>query len=128
MTVRAPVGEVNIADTEYCIGRGVAALRSPHPAYAEQLVRSLRDRWAAEEAGTVFPAVNKSQVLTLPVIAPPDDEVDAFERDARPFYDVVAGAHAQVARLEALRDLLLPQLLDGRLKVTSDDAGRVEAS
>jgi len=38
MTVRAPVGEINVADREYCAGRGVAIIRSRHPAYAEQLM------------------------------------------------------------------------------------------
>src|SRR5687768_8359986 len=27
ISVRAPVGEINIADQEYCIGRGLAAIR-----------------------------------------------------------------------------------------------------
>ncbi|MDQ3758399.1 MAG: restriction endonuclease subunit S, partial [Actinomycetota bacterium] len=68
MTVRAPVGAVNVADTEVCVGRGVAAISSKYGTFTEFLIRSLGGRWASEESGTIFPAVNRKQVLGLPVV------------------------------------------------------------
>lgn len=120
MTVRAPVGEVNICRAQLCAGRGVAAIRSPHPAYAEQLVRSLRSSWAAQESGTIFPAVNKTQIESMPVPCPNDDAIDAFEQVARPLYELVAELESNADRLIELRNTLLPKLISGKLRVAED--------
>lgn len=54
MTVRAPVGSVNIARTEVCLGRGVAGITSPHRAFTEFLVKSLESRWRLRRPGRSF--------------------------------------------------------------------------
>jgi type I restriction enzyme S subunit len=120
LTVRAPVGEVNIVRDELCAGRGVAAIRSEHPAYAEQVMRSLRSSWAAQESGTIFPAVNGKQIAQMRVVEPPIHRVDQFEASARPLYDLAHGAEQQTSRLRAIRDELLPKLVSGKLRVADD--------
>ncbi len=73
VSVRAPVGDINMAWGKCCIGRGVAALRhksgtisfSYYSAWTIQ--PALREY---EQTGTVFGAINKSQFETLQVIAP----------------------------------------------------------
>ena len=117
MTVRAPVGAVNVARTEVCLGRGVAGIRSKHPAFAEFLVRGLSSRWASEESGTIFPAVNRKQVLGLPVQRPPGAEIEAFERFASPIVSTLATLHDETEALTAIRDALLPELISGEIRV-----------
>jgi type I restriction enzyme S subunit len=119
-TVRAPVGELNVADREYCLGRGVAAIRSDIPVYAEQLVRALAQRWSAEEAGTIFPSVNRSQILGLPIVRPPQAATEEFDRTFRPLFDSISELHRATRSLAAIRDAILPRLVAGSMLVSED--------
>jgi type I restriction enzyme, S subunit len=117
MTVRAPVGEVNVADDEYCVGRGVAVLRGPYPAYAEQLVRSLSDKWRSTEAGTIFPAVNVNQVKEMLAPCPPAEVAAAFEHAASPLYRLLQVMNYENKVLEQIRAALVPKLVSGEMRV-----------
>jgi type I restriction enzyme, S subunit len=117
MTVRAPVGAVNIARHELCVGRGVCALISDRPAFAEFLVRSLEPLWAGEESGTIFPAVSRKQIAGLQVVLPSKEAIDAFERFAQPLVDKLATLHDETESLRLIRDALLPKLVSGTIRV-----------
>lgn len=117
MTVRAPVGAVNVARTEVCLGRGIAAVTSTTPAFAEFLIRSLEGRWATEESGTIFPAVNAKQIRALTVVVPPPEEIRAFEDAAAPMVRQIAALDDESRTLAKIRDMLLPKLVSGALRV-----------
>lgn len=133
MTVRAPVGAINVADGEYCAGRGVAIVRGVHVAYTEQLMRYLERYWREHESGTIYPSVNRAQVVSIPAPKPPTAAIDEYEAQARPVYDLIGAlAHAQ-RRLASVRDGLLPKLVSGAIRVPDsydpDDAlGVIAAS
>ena len=71
VSVRAPVGDINMAWDRCCIGRGVAALRHKSGTmsftyYSTRTIQAaLRDY---EHTGTVFGAINKSQFEALRVV------------------------------------------------------------
>jgi type I restriction enzyme S subunit len=117
MTVRAPVGAVNIARTDVCLGRGVCGVASAYPAHAEFLIRSLRDRWGSEESGTIFPAVNKGQVAGLPVLIPPSSYLADFEEFTAPLVSKLALLHDESETLSRIHDDLLPKLISGQIRV-----------
>jgi type I restriction enzyme S subunit len=71
MSIRAPVGDLNIADKNCCIGRGLAALR-PKTLNGLYLFYNLAERkpWLSRLAtGSTFKSVTKSdlQLLDIPV-------------------------------------------------------------
>lgn len=71
MSIRAPVGDLNIADRNCCIGRGLAALR-PKTLNGLYLFYNLAERrpWLSRLAtGSTFKSVTKSdlQLLDIPV-------------------------------------------------------------
>jgi type I restriction enzyme, S subunit len=77
VSIRAPVGAVNIADQTYCIGRGLAAIR--FRTGAPLLRRHLIAYWARGLSrvaqGTTFEAVSKADLETLEIGWPdPDDQ------------------------------------------------------
>jgi type I restriction enzyme, S subunit len=125
MTVRAPVGAVNVARTAVCLGRGVAGIDSEHRAFSEFLMRSLKDRWASEEAGTIFPAVNRRQILDLPVAIPARQSIVEFEKAASPIVAMLAALYDERHALVAICDTLLPKLMSGDIRVQTAD--QVEA-
>jgi type I restriction enzyme S subunit len=117
MTVRAPVGAINVVNGEYCAGRGVAILRGPRPAYTEQLMRYLEPLWRERETGTIYPSVNRAQIVSLPAPKPADAAIETFEVRARPVYDLIGALATEQARLSAIRDNLLPKLVSGAIRV-----------
>jgi type I restriction enzyme S subunit len=73
MSVRAPVGPVNFATDEICIGRGLAAIRSGRELNRDflfyQLLR-LQPEIAGKE-GAVFASINKCEIEALPLAFAP---------------------------------------------------------
>jgi type I restriction enzyme S subunit len=120
VTVRAPVGDTNIALERCCIGRGVAAIRhsSGVTSYTYYLVRSLRSVFRGFEAeGTVFGAITKDSLLSIKHVVPPDELVQRFEQLCSPIDDMVEIAERESRTLAALRDALLPKLIRGEIRV-----------
>ena len=69
MSVRAPVGPINFADGEVCIGRGLAAIRSGTeitPEFLFYQLLHLRPELAGKD-GAVFPSINKSDIETVDI-------------------------------------------------------------
>ena len=126
VSVRAPVGDINMAIEDCCVGRGVAAVRHKtgsrsYTYYAMQSLRTLFDRFEAE--GTVFGSLNKRDFHNLPFLIPPTQVVAKFEQQLFPIDQLIETSEQQVQTLAELRDTLLPKLISGELRVP--DAERI---
>ncbi len=66
-TVRAPVGDINIALTKIAIGRGLAALKptSVSTKYLYYLLLSNRNLFTNNSSGTVYDSINKSALENI---------------------------------------------------------------
>ncbi len=116
VSVRAPVGDINRADEECCVGRGVAAVRhkSGAASYTYYAMESLYPEFGKFEAeGTVFGSINKKNFEGLKLVIPPEGLISKFE-------GIAASIDAQIQNLEVesrtlgnLRDTLMPKLLCG---------------
>ena len=124
VSVRAPVGDINVAWERCCIGRGVAALRhrsgsasyTYHSAWAMQ--RALREY---QHTGTVFGAINKGQFEALRMVDADPKTVNVFDSLAGPLDARVRSSVAESRTLASLRDALLPKLISGTLRVPAVD-------
>ena len=120
VSVRAPVGDINMAWERCCIGRGVAALRprSGAVSYGYCATQALQTHMREyEHTGTVFGAINRKQLARLPLQQPTPDVVRGFEKVVHPWDQTIRLRTAEVATLTALRDTLLPKLVSGELRV-----------
>jgi type I restriction enzyme S subunit len=74
LSVRAPVGRVNIASHECAIGRGLMAVRTNLPGdqlYLSYLLESLGTAWEAHSNdGTMFANLSKSALASMPIYWP----------------------------------------------------------
>ena len=72
ISVRAPVGDVNIADQEYCIGRGLAAIRfNGEPKYLFYLFVAIKEKLEElGKRGTTFRAITKNHLKNLKIPLP----------------------------------------------------------
>lgn len=73
MSVRAPVGPVNFATEEICIGRGLAAIRAQVELNSDFLFYQLLQLQPniAGKAGAVFSSINRSEIAALHIAFAP---------------------------------------------------------
>lgn len=73
ISVRAPVGDTNIADLNYCIGRGLASisLKNGDNKYLFYLLRSLQQKIEDKGTGSTFKAISKSILNNIEIPLPP---------------------------------------------------------
>jgi type I restriction enzyme, S subunit len=103
-----------------CVGRGVAAIRhlSGHRGYTYYLLSNLQPDLAAfEHTGTVFGAINRAQFEILKTVAPDPRVVSAFEALVSGLDERIRSNEIETATLAATRDLLLPKLMSGEIRV-----------
>ena len=83
MSVRAPVGDLNFAPADMCLGRGVCGIRmkNGNQDFLFYLLKYYMPRLLNRESGTVFGSVNRNDINGLEVEIP--DDVDIQRRIAR---------------------------------------------
>ena len=123
MSVRAPVGAVNIANNDCCIGRGLSALNSKigsttHLYYILNDLRIAFDQRNA--AGTTFGSITKEDLYNLPIVIPAKEVISAFDKICSPMFDRQMLLGEEIDTLIKQRDELLPLLLNGQVLVNSD--------
>ncbi|UPW12537.1 restriction endonuclease subunit S [Gordonia amicalis] len=124
ISVRAPVGRINIADTDITIGRGLSAIRAKDGRQA-LLLGHLREAFAEEDTmgndGAIFKSLGKAELAAVPVIVPPDVVADAANAVLADNLDMIRALTQGAQRLSSLRDLLLPKLVTSQIDVTALD-------
>ena len=118
MSVRAPVGDINVSKKRCCIGRGLASIEPFMKSYSfvlytikgqsEQL-----DLYNGE--GTVFGSINRKELEGLSVIIPPEDIINSFNELVTPLDTKIEELSDENDNLQIERDTLLPQLMSGSL-------------
>ncbi len=124
VSVRAPVGDINLASERCCIGRGVAALRHKcgGASFTYYTAWSLQEELRQyENTGTVFGAINKKQFEKLPTIDPGPAIIQAFEEIVSALDSRIENNERESRTLAQTRDLLLPRLMSGELRVAGAD-------
>jgi type I restriction enzyme S subunit len=122
VTVRAPVGDVNMAPEELCLGRGLAGVHhnSGSQSYTYYAMLSLQERFQEYESeGTVFGAINKVQFSGLEWVHPGVSLVEAFENSLSAVDEMIRLNELEASQLASARDALLPRLLSGELEPMS---------
>jgi hypothetical protein len=120
ISVRAPVGDINITHKECCIGRGLASAvsRTNKSAFLLYTLFSLKsdlDKFNAE--GTVFGSINRKALETLKILIPTNDLISKFEAIVASMDQQILILHIESENLKILRDTLLPKLMSGELKI-----------
>lgn len=120
VSVRAPVGDINMALEDCAIGRGVAAVRHKTgcSSYTYQFMNSISDVFARFNAeGTVFGSIGKKDFHSISHVKPPRDLVLAYGKLAAQSDNQIQRNERQSRTLAQLRDTLLPKLISGELRV-----------
>ena len=115
--VRAPIGEVNIAERPCVIGRGIAAIRGKQSHLGLfYLLKGHPELWETyQSSGTVFAGINKSDLhnAVIPVLR----DFEKLEQQLTPIHERAMHALRENQVLARTRDELLPLLMSGRITV-----------
>ena len=121
MSVRAPVGDINVAYEDCCIGRGLSAIRSKdnHQSFILYTMFALRERLNVFNGeGTVFGTINRDALNSMPITIPPKIVMDKFEKIVAPMDAIIRNNCEEIRYLETIRDTLLPRLMSGEVDVS----------
>ena len=122
LSVRAPVGDMNVALDECCIGRGLAALshKSNHFSYSYYLLKSLKNKFDLFNGeGTVFGSINQKDLKNITLIEPNRNLIDRFAELVFIFDQKIKINSLNISQLIDIRDTLLPKLLSGDVDVSN---------
>lgn len=122
VSVRAPVGDMNMAIEECCLGRGVAAFRYKHNrsfyTYTYYKMRSLMLQIKQfEDNGSVFGSIGKDDFKKIENDIPPKSLIEKFEKEVKTLDAKIYLNTTQIHTLTQLRDALLPKLMSGEVRV-----------
>ena len=118
MSVRAPVGTMNVALEECCIGRGLASLKekNSYDSFLLYLLESLQNVFDSYNGdGTVFGSINKKSIGNIKIVIPSIKVVESFHKMVSPLDEKIKFSHRESQRLATLRDTLLPKLMRGEI-------------
>ena len=121
LSVRAPVGDLNVAYEKCCIGRGLGAIHSKtgdssFMLYTMFALKPQLDVFNGE--GTIFGSINRDGLSNLPVNIPSAEEIAKFEATVRLMDNLIRTNYEEICRLQSIRDSLLPKLMSGEIDVS----------
>ena len=119
MSVRAPVGDLNVALEDCCIGRGLAALshKSNSLSFGLYQIKNLQNEFDIFNGeGTVFGSINQKDLKAIKVINPSFKIIKLFDDVCSSNELQIENLSREIIFLRKIRDELLPKLLSGEKK------------
>ena len=120
--IRATIGNIAIADKEYCLGRGVAAIRPNEDCffYALYFLKMTLDRLAHSATGSVIKGLSKPDISGMRILKPKKEISRFFNSTINPVFEKLKTNTSEIDTLTRLRDLLLPKLMSGEIRVEGE--------
>lgn len=120
LSVRAPVGSLNIAFEDCCIGRGLASIhgKNNNNTFVRYLLKN--NRWYFDNinnSGTTFGSITKDYLFEMPIIIPDDKLIALFELQSRLIEQQIYVNEQQTRKLQNLRNWLLPMFMNGQATI-----------
>jgi len=120
VSVRAPVGDINMAIEKCCVGRGLSAVRHKTGAYSYTFyaMKSIEPIFRGYEGeGTVFGSINKGNFENIEIISPDKNIITEFENIVNAIDDKIFNNSEEIKSLTQIRDSLLPKLMTGKIEI-----------
>ena len=120
MSSRAPVGVLAFSEVPIAINQGYIAILD-NKGYSKEFIylwlKSNIDTVHSFSNGSTFMEISKSTFKTLQLLIPPKQTLNDFQLLIKPFFEKIKSGQSQICTLKALRDTLLPRLMNGEVTV-----------
>jgi len=123
MTSRATIGAFAINQIPAATNQGFIAVRPRQDAdrfFLFEEMRSRVDEFLDNANGSTFLEISRGRFKQLPLELPAYEEITRLSERLQPLHSKAAQLASEAERLGALRDVLLPELLSGRISATPE--------
>lgn len=127
-TVRAPVGDLNIAPSKLCIGRGLAAISSDNQEFLYFLLKNNKNKYKNLSTGTIYSSINKTTLENTKFANPAKKYMSKYQAISFPMFESIKNLQKQNQKLAQTRDALLPKLMSGEIDVSNIEIDTGEES
>lgn len=111
-------GRLVKSDGDYCLGRGVCAIRSQgNQPYIDYLFKSEISKLLGMTTGSTFPSWNGPVLKGHEIVRPGSDVITAYTLMIENIELKISSSEVEIDQLAGLRDSLLPKLLSGELTI-----------
>ena len=120
LSSRAPIGYLAIAEVPVAINQGFIGMicdKRVSNVFAWLWTLENMEAILAKANGSTFQEISKGNFRPLPVVVPSEPVLRAFDAIAKPLYDRIAKNERESRTLAQTRDLLLPRLMSGELRL-----------
>ena len=121
VSVRAPVGDVNIATSKLCIGRGLAAIRPDKNQLDAKFIFYQLKHFSARlvdlGSGSTFKAIRRNDLERFPTVLPPLSEQQKIAEILSTVDEKLETLKQEKAKLERMKQWFMEELLSGRIRV-----------
>lgn len=120
VSVRAPVGDTNMANEKCSIGRGLAAVRhkSGSRSFTYYSMLFLKEEFDVFEGeGTLFGSISGDGFRNIKTVIPSPEIISEFERKVYSIDQTIENNEGQIKSLASIRNGLLPKLMSGEVRV-----------
>jgi len=122
ISVRAPVGELNLAPFECCIGRGLTSIdgKDVENKYIFYYFKQFKAKLESYSQGSTFSAITKSILETFPILVPPKEEQKKIASILSSVDAKIKKEEEYKSKLERLKKGLMQKLLTGEIRVNTE--------
>lgn len=113
ISVRAPVGDLNIANREYCIGRGLASLFIENESlrnYVFNFLKYSKTELDKRSTGSTFKAVNKDALSTLKLRMPTEKVIQKNSNKLSVILSTIENSKSKINSSQSLQKSLINQV------------------
>lgn len=122
-SVRAPVGDINVANRKSCIGRGLAAITGTkvNQNYLYQQITLAKTSFQLVAQGSTFEAISGSELRNFKLIIPPLQEQQKIAAILTSVDEVIEKTQAQIDKLKDLKSGMMQELLTKGVGIKQGD-------
>ena len=121
ISIRAPVGDLNIADNVYCIGRGLSAIKvnnsKANNFFIWFVLHLYSDRLVKISQGSTFEAIGHNELNNFLIPLPPLSEQKRIAEILSQIDQAIEKEEKYKQKLERLKKGLMEDLLTGKVRV-----------
>ena len=120
MSSRAPVGVLAFAEIPVAINQGYIAIIDDKGYPKEFIYLWLKDNMEAVHSysnGSTFMEISKTAFKSLDITIPDRSTVIEFNEQVKPLFEKIKFNQRQILSLSVQRDMLLPRLMSGEVKI-----------
>ena len=112
ISVRAPVGDINLSNTTYCIGRGLASIvpESVDKYFLFDYIKLNRDKLERVSQGSTFSAIGSKELINFNVLTPPLPEQKAIAKVLTTIDNVIEKTEELIDKLKSIKKGLMQDL------------------